>query len=116
MLRVVACVTQYHDQGLVALACLVCVLATNATARLLTPSNSGEINQRAIRLGAAIVAFSTGVWTTHFISILAYRPGVPFGFDVPLCIFSLVIAIGMTGLAFTFNPRPESMPGSVVAV
>jgi diguanylate cyclase len=116
MLRVVACVTQYHDPGLVALACLVCVLATNATARLLTPSNSGEINQRAIRLGAAIATFSTGIWTTHFISILAYRPGVPFGFDVPLCIFSLVIAIGMTGLAFTFNPRPESMPGSVVSV
>jgi diguanylate cyclase len=115
MLRVFGSITQSHDPGLVALACLICVLATNASARLLTPDKSNESDQRAIRLGAAVTAFSTGVWATHFISILAYRP-VPLGFDVPLCALSLAIAIGMTSLAFTFGPRRGHTPWSGLTI
>jgi hypothetical protein len=83
MLRVVGGITQDHDRGLLVLALLVCVLATSTSVRLLTPSRDREHDQRTIRIGAAILAFSTGAWTTHFISILAFRPGVKFGFDGP---------------------------------
>jgi diguanylate cyclase (GGDEF)-like protein len=100
MLRVVGGITQDHDRGLLVLALLVCVLATSTSVRLLTPSRDREHDQRTIRIGAAILAFSTGAWTTHFISILAFRPGVKFGFDGPLCLVSLLLAVAATGFAF----------------
>lgn len=103
MLRVVGCITQSHDLGLVALACLVCVLATNTSVRLLCPPLGEPPRHSALRTGAAILAFSTGVWTTHFISMLAYRPGVPVNFDVTLCIASLIVSIIATAIAFTIH-------------
>jgi diguanylate cyclase len=89
MLRVVGTMSHDHDPGLVALGFLVCVLATSISAYLLNPRQTGE--QRAIRTGVAILAFSTGVWTTHFISILAFRSSFPFGFDLPLGALSLAL-------------------------
>jgi diguanylate cyclase (GGDEF)-like protein/PAS domain S-box-containing protein len=112
MLRVVGCITRDHDLRLVALACLVCLLATNTSARLVTPRGNCEQWPRAIRTGAGILSFSIGVWTTHFISMLAFRPDVTFGFDVPLCVLSLVVSIGATSVAYTIRPRE---PGAIVA-
>ena len=66
-------------------------------------------------MGAAIVAFSSGVWATHFIGVLAYRPGIPFGFNVPLCVLSYVLAIGATALAFMPGRRSETTPTAIVA-
>lgn len=115
MLRVVGCITQEHDLGLVALACLVCLLATNTSLRLLGSHQDGYQQQRVTRTGAAIMAFSTGVWATHFISMLAFRPGVPVGFDVPLCILSFVISIAATAVAFTIRQRQPGNLASIIA-
>jgi diguanylate cyclase len=114
MLRVVGCITQHHDLGLVALACLVCVLATNASARLLTSRGGDASPRRGVQIGAAVLAFSVGVWATHFIGILAYHPGVPFSFDVPLCIFSLILVLGATTLAFTLDRRMQGTAPMIV--
>jgi diguanylate cyclase (GGDEF)-like protein len=114
MLRVVGCITQHHDLGLVALACLVCVLATNATARLLTNRAGYGFPRRGVQHGAAILAFSVGVWATHFIGMLAYHPGVPFSFDVPLCIFSLILVLGATTFAFTLDQHMQGTAPTTV--
>lgn len=115
MLRVVGYITQNHDLRLVALACLVCVLATSVTTRLLVPHSGQTGQQSGIRTGAAIVAFSTGVWTTQFISMLAFRPDVPTSFDVPLCILSLVLSVVATTVAFTIRPREPGATALTVA-
>jgi diguanylate cyclase len=105
MLRVVGGITQDHDLGLVALACLVCFLAANTCVRLLGPPGDDDGGQRRIRTGAAIVAFGSGVWVTHFIGILAFRPSVPISFDVRLCILSFALSIVATTAAFMIRPR-----------
>jgi diguanylate cyclase (GGDEF)-like protein/PAS domain S-box-containing protein len=110
MLRVVGCLTQDHDLGLVALACLVCVMTTNASTRLLTSQRQNGASRRALRLGATILAFGSDVWAMLFISILAYRPAIAFGFDardagppptalgiVPLGIAQTTLAIAAAG-------------------
>ncbi len=122
MLRVAGCITQHHDLGLVALALLVCVLAANASVRLLISRDGAGSRRYGFRNGAAIVAFSAGVWATHFIGVLAYRPGVPFGFDVPLCVLSFALVAGATVLAFRMGrhrPATAMMSvarGSVLAI
>jgi diguanylate cyclase (GGDEF)-like protein/PAS domain S-box-containing protein len=113
MLRVVGCITQEHDLWLVALACLVCVLATHTSVRLLSPRYHAEQWAGMLHSVTAILAFSVGVWTTHFISMLAFRPSMPVSFDVPLCIMSLVFAIGGTTIAFMIMPRE---PGGKLAI
>jgi diguanylate cyclase (GGDEF)-like protein/PAS domain S-box-containing protein len=124
MRRVVGCILQDHDLGLVALACVVCILAANTSIRLLGARQDEDRWQRAIRSNLAILAFSTGVWTTHFISMLAFRHGVPVSteasdapvsFDVSLCILSLVLAILATAVAFTIGWRQASTRMSIVS-
>src|SRR3954451_3256020 len=108
MARVVGCITQHHDLGFLALACLVCILATRACTHLMLNRPCNEAPQRTIRLGGAILTFSVGIWATHFIGILAYRPGALFGFYVPLCVLSLVLVTGVTTVAFTLGQRENA--------
>ncbi|MDR3530352.1 MAG: EAL domain-containing protein [Rhodopila sp.] len=96
MLRVVGCITQ--DYALVALACLVCLLAAHTSVRLLTPGRTDDHRQRAIRTCAALLTFGTGVWSSDLIGILAFHPGLPFSFDGPLCALPLILAIAAMGL------------------
>src|SRR5262245_47334698 len=46
----------------------------------------------------AMTGLSTGagIWSTHFVAMLAYNPGLPIAYDPALTLASLVIAIGVT--------------------
>jgi diguanylate cyclase len=120
MLRVVGSIAQDHDLWLVALACLVCLLAANTSVRLLDQrvgedGRAGEDGRMgAIRTAAAILAFSAGIWTTHFISLLSFRPGLPVSFDLKLCILSMALSIAATSVAFTIRPRTGDTAASMV--
>ena len=115
MLRVVGCITQDHDLRLVALACLVCLLATHTSVRLLNPRHQADQWAGVIRSGTAILAFSVGVWTTHFIGMLAFRPDMPVSFDVPLCVLSLLLSIAGTALAYAIRPRTPDEKAATIA-
>jgi NO-binding membrane sensor protein with MHYT domain/PAS domain-containing protein len=100
MYKIYTCLTVEHDLRLVALAALVCVLATFTGLTLY---------RRALaRLGpsgwswAVTAGFATGsgVWATHFIAMLAYQPAVPISYDIVLTLTSLVIAIGVASFGF----------------
>ncbi|WP_373414665.1 EAL domain-containing protein [Ensifer aridi] len=49
----------------------------------------------------AAVAGGGGVWTTHFVAMLAYEPPAPVSFDPAMTVMSLVIA--MVGLLISFS-------------
>ena len=100
MLRLIGCVTQNHDLKLVALAALVCGFACYTATHMLS---RGRVTGKGIRLiwvAAAAMAFGTGVWTTHFIGMLAFRPGMSVGFMAEGTLASLTLAIGLSFLAF----------------
>jgi diguanylate cyclase (GGDEF)-like protein len=93
MLRVFGCITRDHDLGLVALACLVCLLSANSSLRLLGTVRENIGGQRAARTAAAIAALAAGIWTTHFIGLLAYRPDLPSALNLPLAVLSLGLSV-----------------------
>jgi diguanylate cyclase (GGDEF)-like protein/PAS domain S-box-containing protein len=101
MLRVVGCLTGYHDLRLVGVAALVCVLASITSLNLLERGLAGEGRQggprtrrsRAVWSMGAALTLGGGVWATHFVAMLAYRPGLPFGFALPLTVLSLLLAV-----------------------
>ena len=99
MYQVFSCLSQQHDWRFVALAGLVCCLSGLAAIHLFRRARSGGHIQ-ALWLATAGLATGCGIWATHFIAMLAYRPGVDVAFDIPLTIYSLAAAIGFSTVGF----------------
>ena len=56
--------------------------------------------RRIFWLSVSAVAVGVGVWSTHFIAMLAYWPGFSVGYQPAGTIASLAIAIVMIGIGF----------------
>ncbi len=94
MLQVVACITEQHDVPLVGLALLVCLLAGITGCSLLARAAGATGRLRVAWQGAAAIALGGGIWSTHFISILAYLPATGLDYRIPVTVLSLLVAIG----------------------
>ena len=49
------------------------------------------------RLAGAALALGAGIWSMHFIGMLAYRSDIPIGYDAGLTALSFVLAVGVSG-------------------
>jgi diguanylate cyclase (GGDEF)-like protein/PAS domain S-box-containing protein len=80
------------------LAAAVCFLASAVAIRLFHRARvaSGQARWVWLVLDAAAAGF--GIWATHFIAMLAFDPGLGAGYDIPLTVLSLLIAILITGI------------------
>ncbi|WP_199200445.1 putative bifunctional diguanylate cyclase/phosphodiesterase [Alkalicaulis satelles] len=99
-MRVFSCLFTEHNLWFVLLAAVMCVLGATITIRLYRLVSGAR---GAARLGWAFLAAvcaGAAVWTTHFIAMLGYEPGVPVQLDPGLTIASGLIAIFGSGLAF----------------
>src|SRR5206468_3416299 len=54
---------------------------------------------------AAGVVLGGAVWALHFLAMLAYRPGLPAGYDVGLTVASVVLVMGMAAAGFALARR-----------
>jgi len=100
MFRVLTCLIGDHDLRLVALAGLICFLASYAAVSLLHRAVASRGTARRVWIATAGAATGCGIWATHFIAMLAYDPGVVIGYGVVLTALSLGVAIGVTALGF----------------
>src|SRR5713226_6439073 len=107
-------VTGTHDPYLVALSILVAAFASYtaldiggrvAAARALAPR---------VWLVAAAIAMGGGIWSMHFIAMLAFNIPIPMSYDIGLTTLSLVVAIFVTGAGFYFINRQSAPPLSLV--
>ncbi|MBB3019859.1 diguanylate cyclase (GGDEF)-like protein/PAS domain S-box-containing protein [Microvirga lupini] len=100
MLTVYDCIVTEHDLRLVALAALVCALASLTAVNLLHHVLRLERMSRGIWLTVAAAATGFGIWATHFIAMLAYSPALPTAYNVTLTAVSLIAAVLLTGFGF----------------
>lgn len=112
---------EQHDLRLVALAALVCALSTFAGMSLLRHARRCAGGMRLVWLGVAAVSVGFGIWTTHFVAMLAYAPGFELGYDLLVTILSLAVAVLLvgTGLAYAaYGTRRSDMAlaGSLVGL
>lgn len=119
MFTVYACLANDHDYRLVGLAAVVCLFssltAINALRRLATTQG----RQRLAWLAAAAVVTGVGVWSTHFIAMLAFKPNLRTGYDLTLTVVSLLAAIVLIGGAFQISfyrrlPAAAAIGGALV--
>src|SRR4051794_32832182 len=100
MFQVFNCLTTEHDWRLVVIAAIVCLFASLVTIVLLQRAFIARGNARITWIAIAGAASGCGIWTTHFIAMLAYDPGVPVGYDVAFTLLSLLLACAITGVGF----------------
>jgi signal transduction histidine kinase len=108
MLRIYGCVTQQHDLRLVVLAAAICIFGCYTALSLLARARGQCENKRAVGwrwLTAAAIVAGAGVWTTHFVGELAFRPGLPIGYDFTLTGLSIAIAMVLTWIGFAVALR-----------
>ena len=98
-----------HDHFLVALSILVAAAASYTALDLASRIRAAGGWARRAWLATAAVAMGGGIWSMHFVAMLAFSmPGMEVSYDPGLTALSLLIAIGVTGLAFAVVNRPRS--------
>src|ERR1700761_1804594 len=116
MIKLYDCVTQLHDPELVVLAVLICFWGCFTALSLLSRAKrpSGSIHPLWLTFAAA--AGGAGIWSTHFVAMLAYHPGFPVQYQIGLTALSIVFAIAITWVAFavTVGYRRPLVGGAIL--
>lgn len=117
MLRVYGCITQQHNLWLVLLAAVICLLACYTTFSLGGRLRSRGRSAGNIWIGAAAVVTGSGVWATHFVAMLAFKPGVPVNYDIGVTILSVMVAIGFSAVGFALaRQQGGALGGAIVGL
>lgn len=90
----------HHDISLVVVATLICLLGAGLTVRLFIRLRQRPERMYWMHLGLTSLIGGSTIWTTHFIAMLAYDPGVPHGYAPGPTILSLVVAVAGMSLSF----------------
>jgi diguanylate cyclase (GGDEF)-like protein len=115
MLRVLSCLSFEHDHRLVALAALVCLMTTGLTVRLLPRLQRLGGWSRAAWLTIVASIAGMGVWATHFIAMVAFKPHLPTSYALVGTGLSLLASIALIGGAVECFLRARSRLGAVSA-
>jgi NO-binding membrane sensor protein with MHYT domain/signal transduction histidine kinase/ActR/RegA family two-component response regulator len=105
-------VTGTYNPHLVALSILVAAFAAYTALDLGGRVTAARDGARRVGLVAAAIAMGGGIWSMHFIGMLAFNLPIPMSYDIGLTALSLVVAIFVTGAGFYFISRQSAPPFS----
>jgi diguanylate cyclase (GGDEF)-like protein len=94
-----------YSYWLVVGSVIVAVLASYTALDLATRITASRgRNARLWLLGGAF-SMGTGIWSMHFIGMLAFSLPIPMGYDVPMTLLSMLIAVVVSGFALYMVSR-----------
>ncbi|WP_165943245.1 bifunctional diguanylate cyclase/phosphodiesterase [Roseicella aquatilis] len=97
MPKMIGSLSAHPDPAVIGAALLVCILACATTALLFGRMQLAERRdeRRMALLWQAMVGLvlGGGAWTTHFIAMLGYDPGLPTGFAIAPTLASLAVPV-----------------------
>ena len=94
-----------YDPALVALSLAIAILASYTALDLGARVRTAPGRFRPAWLLAAAVAMGGGIWSMHFVGMLAFEMGMPAAYDLGITLLSLLIAVGVTGAALAWVGR-----------
>ena len=103
-------VTGTYHPYLVALSILVASVASYTALDLGGHVATARGLARRAWLAAAAITMGGGIWSMHFIGMLAFVMAVPMSYDLGLTVLSLVVAIVVTGGGFYVISRQGPSP------
>src|SRR5712672_4170258 len=103
-------VTGTYNPNLVALSILVAAFASYTAFDLGGRVAATRGVAPRVWLVAAAIAMGGGIWSMHFIAMLAFNMSIPMSYDIGLTTLSLVVAIFVTGGGFYVISRRSGSP------
>ena len=98
--------TGNYDLQLVALSLIVAIIASYTALELAGRVSQTQGKSSRVWLVGGSVSMGSGIWSMHFIGMLAFRLPIAVAYDSTTTILSMVIAIVVSGLALFVVNRP----------
>ena len=106
--------TGSHDSRFVILSLVIAALASYAALDLAGRVRSAEGSTRYGWLAGGGTVMGLGIWSMHFVAMLAFRLPIPIAYDLPRMLLSVAVAIGASLLALTVVSRAQLRPLALV--
>src|SRR6202051_1343829 len=103
-------VTGAHNPYLVVLSILIASFASYTALDLGGHVGAARGLARRMWLVAAAITMGGGIWSMHFVAMLAFSMPIPMSYDIGLTAVSLVVAIFVTGGGFYVISRRSASP------
>src|SRR6266436_6067469 len=103
-------ITGTHDPYLVVLSILVAAFASYTALDLGGHVGAARGLARRVWLVAAAITMGGGIWSMHFVAMLAFIMPTPMSYDLGLTTLSLMVAIFVTGGGFYVISRKSASP------
>jgi signal transduction histidine kinase/DNA-binding response OmpR family regulator len=95
----------FYDHWLVALSVVIAMLAAYAALDLAGRVTAARGHIRLLWLSGGAFAMGTGIWSMHYIGMLAFRLPVAVAYDWPTVLLSLLAAMFASGVALFIVSR-----------
>jgi two-component system, sensor histidine kinase and response regulator len=99
--------TSWYDYRLVVLSVLIAMCASYAALELAARTAAAHGRSRFIWLGGGATAMGIGIWSMHYIAMLAFHLPIPVLYDVPTVALSLVAAVFASAIALFVVSRKK---------
>jgi NO-binding membrane sensor protein with MHYT domain len=109
-LYVIECIQHSHDGRLIAAAGIVCAVGIYASFAIAEHAARAKQDLRKRWGLVSVVASGCTAWATHFIVLLAFKPGMPAAFEPFLTAMSLISAVIGIGAGVALAIRSRRRP------
>jgi NO-binding membrane sensor protein with MHYT domain len=99
-----------YDPYLVALSILVAAFASYTALDIGDHVAAARGLARRAWLVAAAMTMGSGIWSMHFVAMLAFMLPMPMSYDIGVTALSLMVAILVTGVSFYVISRKSASP------
>jgi len=103
-----------YSPALVALSIVIAIFASYTALDLGGRVRGAALGPRWTWVAGASLAMGGGIWSMHFIGMLAFDMAISVTYATGLTLLSFVIAVGVTGAAFAWVSREGARPGDVL--
>ena len=91
-MRLISCLVDQHDYVLTLLAAVICLAGAAVTANMFRRVRAAPTAGRDVWIFLGGIAGGATIWCTHFVAMMAYRPGVEVAYAPVLTALSLILA------------------------
>ena len=97
----------YYESSLVALSVLVAVLASYTALSVAERVASTDGSAARWWIAGGAFAMGSGIWSMHFVGMLAFRLSIPLGYDLFITLLSWALPVMVSALALWRLSRPH---------
>ena len=87
----------------ICVAVMVCFTALNMAGRVVTARGRAAFWW----LASGALVMGLGIWSMHFVGMLAFDLPIPLGYDLAITLYSMLAAVGVSAFALWLVSRPD---------